>query len=77
VSLADKILDVVMPWFLLVMAVVIGLLFVYLVVPAIFDGKKCAIYSEEKEKHGFIMSGKVPVHTTYRSRDCLVYEGDK
>lgn len=37
-------------------------------------GPKCTVWSEEKVKHGFIVSGKVTIPTTYLARDCVVYE---
>lgn len=41
-----------------------------------FNNKTCVTYSEEKTKHGFIMSGKQYIPTTYQGRDCLVW-GEK
>lgn len=37
----------------------------------------CKVYSEERQAHGFIMSGKIMVPTTYTTRDCLVWEKEK
>lgn len=39
--------------------------------------KVCKIYSEEKERIGYRLVGKVPVATKYKTRDCLIWEGEK
>lgn len=36
--------------------------------------KVCKVYSEERKAHGFVMSGKAMVPTTYTTRDCLIWE---
>lgn len=53
---------------LILLAVLIG------IVMLAFDDKECAVYSEPKTRHGFVMAGKVAVPTTYTSRDCLVWK---
>ena len=62
----------------LVFILIAFLLFIFgCIIVGALDNKVCKVYSEEKIRQGFIMSGKVMVPTTYKSRDCLVWEEEK